>query len=140
MGRTCYFAISEIYAFGRFFEEEINVATAEMMGGLPQYRRALTEALEVEHTPREKIDEDWSDDMIMWRSRRYYMFLKNLRSLLLKQPELVKIYLKERPWLRRPKENSNTALILIERILAETYPHAPGTLELKHVLIQDEKL
>ncbi len=77
--------------------------------------------------------------MIMWRSRRYYMSLKNLRSILLKQPEHVKTYLKERPWLRRPKENRNTALILIERILAEAYPHAPGTLELKHALSQDEK-
>ncbi len=126
------------YAFRRFFEEEINVATAKIMGGLPQYRRALTEAMEFTHTPREKINEDWSDDMIMWRSRRYYMFLKNVRSILLKQPELVKIYLKERPWLRQPKEN-NSALVLIERILAERHPHAPGAVELKHALSQGEK-
>ncbi len=127
------------YAFRRFFEEEIDYATAKIMGGLPQYRRALTKAMELKHTPREKIDEDWSDDMIMWRSRRYYMFLKNLRSLLLKQPEHVKTYLGERPWLRRPQENRITALILIERILADTYPHAPGAVELKHALSQDEK-
>ncbi len=127
------------YAFRRFFEEENDYATAKIMGGLPQYRRALTKAMELKHTPREKIDEDWSDDMIMWRSRRYYMFLKNLRSLLLKQPEHVKTYLGERPWLRRPQENRITALILIERILADTYPHAPGAVELKHALSQDEK-
>ncbi len=124
------------YAFSRFFEEEINYATAKIMGGMPQYRRTLTAAIELKHTPRDKTDEDWSDDMIMWRSRRYYMFLKNLRSILLKQPEHVKIYLKERPWLRRPKEKRNSALVLIERVLAEKYPHAPGRLELKHALTQ----
>ncbi len=127
------------YAFSRFFEEEINDATAKIMGGMPQYRRALTEAMELKHAPRDKINEDWSDDMIMWRSRRYNMFLKNLRSILLKQPEHVKTYLKERPWLRRPKEKRNSALLLIERVLAEKYPHAPGGLELKHALTQKEK-
>jgi len=127
------------YAFRRFFEEEINYATAKIMGGMPQYRKSLTEAMELTHTPHEKINEDWSDDMITWRSRRYYMFLKNLRSLLLKEPEHVKIYLKERPWLRRPKENRNSAILHIERILAEKYPHAPGGLELKHALRQGEK-
>ncbi len=127
------------YAFNRFFEEEINYATAKIMGGMPQYRRALTEAMELKHTPHDKIDEDWSDDMIMWRSRRYYMFLRNLRSILLKQPEHVKIYLKERPWLRRPKEKRNSALLLIARVLAEKYPHAPGGLELKYALTQKEK-
>jgi hypothetical protein len=124
------------YAFSRFFEEEINYATANIMGGMPQYRKAITEAMELKHTPPDKMDEDWSDDMIMWRSRRYYMFLKNLRNILLKQPEHVKIYLKERPWLRRPKEKRNDALVLIERVLAEKYPHTPGELELKHALTQ----
>ncbi len=127
------------YAFSRFFEEEINDATAKIMGGMPQYRRALTKAIELKRTPRDKINEDWSNDMIMWRSRRYYMFLRSLRSILLKQPEHVKIYLKERPWLRRPKEKRNSALSLIERVLAEKYPHAPGGLELKHALTQKEK-
>ncbi len=127
------------YAFSRFFEEEINDATAKIMGGMPQYRRAITEAMELKHVTRDKMDEDWSDDMIMWRSRRYNMFLRNLRSILLKQPEDVKIYLKERPWLRRPKEKRNSALLLIERVLAEKYPHAPGGLELKHALTQKEK-
>ncbi len=127
------------YAFSRFFEEEINYATAKIMGGMPQYRRDLTAAIELKRTPRDKINEDWSDDMIMWRSRRYNMFLRNLRSILLKQPEHVKIYLKERPWLRRPKEKRNSALLLIERVLAEKYPHAPGGLELKHALTQKEK-
>ncbi|MGA2462714.1 MAG: winged helix-turn-helix transcriptional regulator [Candidatus Bathyarchaeia archaeon] len=127
------------YAFSRFFEEEIDNATAKIMGGMPQYRRALTEAMELKHVTREKINEDWSDDMIMWRSRRYYMFLRNLRSILLKQPEYVKIYLKETPWLRRSKEKKNSDLVLIERVLAEKYPHAPGGLELKHALTQKEK-
>lgn len=113
------------YAFSRFFEEEINYATAKIMGGMPQYRKAITEAMELKHTPPDKMDEDWSDDMIMWSSRRYYMFLKNLRSILLKQPEHVKTYLKERPWLHRPKQKMNGALALTERILAEKYPHAP---------------
>jgi hypothetical protein len=125
------------YAFMRFFEEEINDATAKIMGGMPQYRKALAEAMELKHTPREKIYEDWSDDMITWRSRRYYMFLKNLRSILLKDSEHVKMYLKERPWLRRPKENRNSAIT--ERVLAEKYPHVPGGLELKHALRQEEK-
>jgi hypothetical protein len=127
------------YAFGRFFEEEIDYATAKIMGGMPQYRRTITEAMELNHVTREKINEDWSDDMIMWRSRRYYMFLKNLRSILLKQPEHVKTYLKVGPWLRRPKEKRTSALELIDRILAEKYPHAPGGLELKHALTQKEK-
>lgn len=127
------------YAFSRFFEEEINDATAKIMGGLPQYRRAVTEAMGLKHTPSDKMDEDWSDDMIMWRSRRYYMFLRNLRSILLKQPEHVKIYLKERPWLRRPKEKKNSDLVLVERVLTEKYPHMPGGLELKHALTQKEK-
>ncbi|MGA2971714.1 MAG: winged helix-turn-helix transcriptional regulator [Candidatus Bathyarchaeia archaeon] len=127
------------YAFSRFFEEEINDATAKIMGGMPQYRTALTETMELKHVTREKMNEDWSDDMIMWRSRRYYMFLKNLRSILLKQPEHVKTYLKERPWLRRPKEKNNSNLALIEKVLAEKYPHTPGGLELKHALTQKEK-
>jgi hypothetical protein len=128
------------YAFSRFFEEEINDATAKIMGGMPQYRRTITEAMGLKHTPSDKKDEDWSDDMIMWRSRRYYMFLKNLRSMLLKQPEHVEAYLRERPWPRWPKENENDALILIGRILAEKYPHAPGGLELKHTLIQKREI
>jgi HxlR-like helix-turn-helix len=106
------------YAFSRFFEEEINDATAKIMGGMPEYRKAITEAMELKQTPPVKTDEDWSDDMITWRSRRYYMFLKNLRTILLKQPEHVRIYLKERPWL---KEKRNDALVLIERILAEKH-------------------
>lgn len=106
---------------------------------MPQYRTALTETMELKHVTREKMNEDWSDDMIMWRSRRYYMFLKNLRSILLKQPEHVKTYLKERPWLRRPKEKNNSNLALIEKVLAEKYPHTPGGLELKHALTQKEK-
>jgi hypothetical protein len=127
------------YAFSQFFEEEINYATAKIMGGMPQYRRALTQAIGLKHTPSHKMDEDWSDDMIMWRSRRYYMFLRNLRNILLKQPEHVKIYLRERPWLGRPKEKRNNALLLIERVLSEKYPHAPGGLELKQALTQKEK-
>ncbi len=127
------------YAFSRFFEEEINDATAKIMGGMPQYRKSLTEAMELTHAPHEKINEDWSDDMITWRSRRYYMFLKNLRAILLKQPEHVKVYLKERPWLRRSKESVNGPIVLIERILAEKYPHEAAGLELKHVLRRGEK-
>ena len=127
------------YAFSRFFEEEINYATAKIMSGMSEYRRALTQAIGLKHTTSHKMDEDWSDDMIMWRSRRYNMFLRNLRSILLKQPEHVNIYLRERPWLGRPKEKRNSALSLIERILAEKYPHAPGGLELKHALTQKEK-
>ncbi len=33
------------YAFSRFFKEEINYATAKIMGGMPQYRRALTKTM-----------------------------------------------------------------------------------------------
>lgn len=120
------------YAFRRFFEEELNYATAKIMGGMPQYRIALTQAWEFKHISREKIEEDWSDDMITWSSRRYYMFLKNLRSMLQKQPEHVEAYLKERPWLRWPKENRNSTLI--ERIIGEKYPHASGGLDLKRAL------
>lgn len=127
------------YAFTRLFEEEINDATAKIMLGMPQYRKALTDGMEFRHASREKIDEDWSDDMITWRSRRYYMFLKNLRSILLKDPEHVKTYLQERPWLRRPKGSGNNTVILIKRILAENYPHLPGGLELKHALSREEK-
>jgi hypothetical protein len=127
------------YAFSRFFEEEITYATAKIMGGMPQYRHAVTESMELKHTPPDKINEDWSDDMITWSSRRYYMFLKNLRGILLKQPEHVKTYLKEGPWLRRTEEKSNSALVLIERILAEKYPHTPGALELTHALTQKAK-
>jgi hypothetical protein len=126
------------YAFSRFFEEEINYATANIMGGMPQYRRAIIEAMKLKDVTLEKINEDWSDDMITWSSRRYYMFLKNLRSILLKQPERVKIYLKERPWLRRPKEKRNGNLVLIERVL-EKYTHVPSGLELKHAPTQKEK-
>ena len=126
------------YAFNRFFDEEIDNATAKIMGGMPQYRKALTEAMEFKHTSLDKINEDWSDDMITWRSRRYYMFLKNLRDLLLKEPEHVKAYLKERPWLSHPNENAKTHTI-VERILVEKYPHEPGGLELKHALRQELK-
>jgi hypothetical protein len=110
------------YAFSRFFEEEINYATAKIMGGMPQYRRAIIEAMKLKDVTVEKISEDWSDDMITWSTRRYYMFLKNLRNILLKQPEHVKIYLKERPWLRRAKER---------------YPNTRGEIELKHSLTQE---
>ena len=127
------------YAFNRFFEEEINDATAKIMGGMPQYRKSLTEAMELTHIAHEKINEDWSDDMITWRSRRYYMFLKNLRSILLNQPEHLKTYLKERPWLPCLKEDRNNDVTLIERVLVEKHPHAPGGLELKHALRQGEK-
>jgi hypothetical protein len=89
-----------------------------------------------EHTPPHKMDEDWSDDMITWSSRRYYIFLKNLRSILRKQPEHVKKYLKQRPWLHQPKEQKNDALALIEKILTEKYPHTPRALQLKHALTQ----
>ncbi len=45
-------------------------ATAKIIGGVPQYRRALTEAMEFKHTPREKINEDWSDNVEFKRTIR----------------------------------------------------------------------
>ena len=125
------------YAFRLFFEEEISYAAAKIMGGMPQYRRLLTEAMNLKHTPSGKINEDWSDDMIMWRSRRYYMFLKNLRSILAKRPDHVRTYLKERPWLRWSGENRNSDLMLVERVVAEKYPDIE--LELRRALSQEER-
>ena len=127
------------YAFNRFFDEEINNATAKIMGGKPQYRKILSGAMGLIHAPRERVDEDWSDDMITWHSRRYYMFLKNLRDLLLKEPESVKTYLRKRPWSPRPKENGTNDLKIVARILDEKHPHMPNALELKHALKQKQK-
>jgi hypothetical protein len=122
------------YAFRRFLDEEIKHAPAKVIGGMPRYRTVLVRG------PRGKgLDEkaeDWSDDMIAWHSRQYRMFLKNLRKHLLKYPQHLGTYLRERPWLQWPVDDQKHDLELVRQILADKYPDIPNRLALMAALRQ----
>lgn len=114
------------YLFLRFYEGEIKHVAAKIMGGMPEYRGYLLEDMKVGH---KAVDEDWSDDMISWRSRQYHMFLRNLRKRLLRHPKHLQIYLREKPWLDRPIDDENRDLQLVERVLQDKYPNERLVLE-----------
>lgn len=126
------------YAFQRFFEEEATYASAKIMGAMPKYRPFLApEASKVKDT------EDWSEEIIAWHSRRYYMFLKNLRRFLDEHPKHLERYLTIKPWLKSDREPSRTTVSefkrecgIIRRILAEKYPEILARVDLRKLSVE----
>jgi len=129
------------YAFTFFFEQEIRDAAARIMAGNPQFREFFLEGMKGGHRI---VNEDWSDDMISFRSRRYYMFLRNLRTILDKYPEHVIAYLTRKPWLACPKDEKKEPdsedlqgkvthhdLQTVQQILQHKYPKETLGLQLE---------
>jgi hypothetical protein len=114
------------YAFRRFYKEEIKFAIAKIMAAMPEYRRFLLETMDL---PRKTSDEDWSGTMIRWRARRYDLFLRNLRTYLLRHPEHLKAYLRKKPWLHWPADDKEHDLQVLRQILSEKYPQERLALE-----------
>ena len=116
------------YAFQQFIREEATDASWRILTGRPRFRLFLEPELS-RYAGWKSTKQDWSDDIIGWRSRRYRMFLKALRGILEKYPQHVRAYLlrpyqkpsieeSEKAWMRE-EERRHGRLDILRQVLEE---------------------
>jgi hypothetical protein len=106
------------YAFRQVMQEETTDAPWRILTGRPRYRLFL-EPEPSRYLGRKSTKQDWSDDIMSWRSRRYWMFLKALRGILEKYPQHVRAYLLRRHQKPSIEEPRHGRLDILRQVLEE---------------------